>query len=86
MAQTAMEQDERLIKVTLRVYVFIKLFINLCLSSLGLVSSEAKPYVRVCYVTAHFHAALCGSSSRAPGEGKAETQACYGQSQNGKGA
>ena len=83
MAQTAMEQDERLIKVTLRVYVFIN---NLCLSSLGLVSSEAKPCVCVCYVTAHFHAALCGSSSRAPGEGKAETQACYGPNQNGKGA
>ena len=87
MAQTAIEQDERLIKVTLRAYVFIKLFINLRLSSLGLVNSEAKPCVCVCdEVTAYFHAALCGSSSRAPGEGKAETQACHGQSQNGKGA
>lgn len=48
MAQTAMEQDERLIKVTLRAYVFIKLFINnLCLSSLGLVNSEAKTCVCV---------------------------------------
>ena len=43
--------------------------------------------MRVCdKVTAQFHAALCSSSSRAPGEGKAETQACHGQSQNGKGA